>query len=95
MSGNLPRVKSKKYLDWVRTLPCAITGKYGVHAHHLIGHGQGGMGLKASDFLAFPLCPELHQELHDHGWKQWEELHDSQWKHVAKTMHLALEQGVL
>lgn len=89
---NIPRVKSKKYLDFVRSMPCAITGKEQVEAHHLIGHGQGGMGLKSSDLLAFPLCPELHRELHDHGWKAWEELHGSQWKYVAKTLHDAMEQ---
>lgn len=89
---NIPRVKSKKYLDYVRSMPCVITGQESVHAHHLIGHGQGGMGLKSSDLLAFPLCPELHDELHRHGYKQWEELHGSQWKYVAMTLHAVMEQ---
>jgi hypothetical protein len=88
------RVKSKKYLDVVRALPCAVTGRYGVEAHHLIGHGQGGMGLKSSDFLAFPLSPELHRELHDHGWKTWEDKHGSQWRFVAETMHRVLEERI-
>ena len=89
---NIQRVKSKRYLDYVRSLPCVITGKDYVHAHHLIGHGEGGMGLKSSDLLAFPLCPELHDELHRQGWKAWEEVHGSQWRFVAKTLHDAMEQ---
>jgi len=89
------RLKSKKYLNFVRTLPCVITGQYGVDAHHMIGHGQGGMGLKASDYFAFPLCRELHDELHRHGWVLWEQEHGSQWSYVAQTLHHAIEQGVI
>jgi hypothetical protein len=89
---NIQRVKSKKYLDYVRSLPCVITGQEGVHAHHLIGHGEGGMGLKSSDLLAFPLSSELHDELHRYGWKAWEEIHGSQWRFVAKTLHEAMEK---
>lgn len=90
MAG-IKRVKDKDYLDIVRGLPCAVTGQFGVEAHHLIGHGQGGMGLKSSDYLAFPLSPQLHKELHDHGWKAWEEKYGSQWRFVAETMHQILE----
>ncbi|MDK2548025.1 DUF968 domain-containing protein, partial [Escherichia coli] len=32
--------------------------------HHLIGHGQGGMGTKAHDLFVLPLCRKHHDELH-------------------------------
>ncbi|RAM39619.1 hypothetical protein DOZ52_28270, partial [Enterobacter hormaechei] len=32
--------------------------------HHLIGHGQGGMGTKAHDLFVIPLCRAHHDELH-------------------------------
>lgn len=53
------------------------------------------MGLKSSDLLAFPLSAELHQELHDKGWKAWEEKYGSQWVFVAKTMLAAFEIGLI
>ncbi len=64
-------------------------------AHHIIGHGQGGMGLKASDMFAFPLTRMEHDELHRKGWKTWEERYGSQWRFVAETLHKAIEEGVL
>lgn len=92
---NVQRLKSKKYLDWVKTQPCVITGVYGVDAHHISAVGLGGMGLKPSDYLAFPLCREYHDELHRHGAQTWEENHGPQWAYVAQTLHRAIEQGVL
>lgn len=92
---SLSRIKNKKYLEWVRSLPCVITGDHIVEAHHLIGYGQSGMGLKASDWYAFPLSPLLHRELHDRGWKEWEEKYGCQWRFVAQTMHQAAEEGIL
>lgn len=86
-------VRCKKYLAKVRELPCVITGNYGVEVHHIKAEGVGGMGMKASDYYSFPLSPELHRELHDHGWKAWEEKYGSQWRFVAETMHQILEEG--
>jgi len=40
-----------------------------VEAHHLLKPWQGsrGMGMKAGDQNAVPLCPEHHRELHHYG----------------------------
>ena len=89
------RVRDKKYLSWVRQQPSVISQQYNCAAHHIIGHGQGGMGLKASDLFAFPLTHLEHMELHQHGYKAWEEIHGSQWRYIAETLHQAAEEGVL
>lgn len=80
------------YLKFVRSLPCVVSGALDSQAHHLIGHGHGGMGTKVSDYWTFPLSPIEHQLLHDHGWKAWEELNGSQWKYVAETQRLWIAQ---
>lgn len=74
-----------QYLARVRALPCVVTHREGCEAHHIIGHGQGGMGMKASDYYTFPLSHESHQELHRDP-KAWEEINGSQWMHVAQTL---------
>lgn len=87
--------RNAAYLRWVKTLPSVISRRPSDDAHHLIGHGQGGMGTKASDLWVFPLTRDEHTELHNMGWKEWEELYGSQWMHVAKTFQLAVIEGVL
>lgn len=87
--------RNPHWLKFVRSLPCVVSGAPADDAHHLIGHNQGGMGTKASDYFAFPLTRYEHTALHDRGWKAWEELHHSQWRHVAMTMHTAIDLGVL
>ncbi|MIA60583.1 DUF968 domain-containing protein, partial [Escherichia coli] len=55
---------NEKYTRWVKTQPCACCGKPADDPHHLIGHGQGGMGTKSHDIFTLPLCREHHNELH-------------------------------
>jgi len=86
--------RNKKYLKWVKTLACSVTHKQGSEPHHIIGHGVGGMGTKASDMFVFPLTRECHTELH-HDFKEWERLYKSQWKHVGRTLFLAMMDGKL
>ena len=44
---------NEKYTRWVKTQPCACCGKPADDPHHLIGHGQGGMGTKSHDILRY------------------------------------------
>ena len=46
------------YLAWVRTLPCLLCGAHAEAAH--TGH-DGGMGFKAADRSAIPLCHRCHR----------------------------------
>ena len=60
--------KNPDYLDRLRELPCAVCGHHAPsNAHHLIGvGGLSGMGLKAPDLFAMPVCFECHANIHDH-----------------------------
>jgi hypothetical protein len=45
-----------RYLDWIRSLPCLVCGRP-AEAHHT---GPHGLGKKADDSTAIPLCTEHH-----------------------------------
>jgi hypothetical protein len=101
------RVEDAKYLEWVRSLPCLVTGcQYDAETHHQSERGKGGTGTRADDYRALPLCCFHHTlggtsqaqgSYHGMGkltgWKFW--------KHygidVESTIHrlncLWLEQG--
>jgi len=89
------REKDQAYLDWVKTLPSVVSGRPADDPHHLIGHGTGGTGTKVSDYFTFPLTRTEHDELHNHGWREWEERHGSQWGFVAATLLRAIREGIL
>ncbi len=85
-------MRCERYLRWVRRQPSAISGRPADDAHHIIGHGMGGMGMRASDLLTLPLTRDEHMALHQHGWRAWEERHGSQWMHVALTLARYIEE---
>ena len=87
--------RDQKYLRWVKTLPSVISQRPSDDAHHLIGHGNGGMGTKVTDIWTFPLTRDEHTELHNMGWKAWEQIYGDQYKFVCETIHLAKLEGVL
>lgn len=61
-----PRRRDEKALDVVRAMPCCICGDpTTVEAHHP-RYGTG-MGRKADDDKAMPLCGRHHRELHAMG----------------------------
>lgn len=89
----IPKTKawrSKRYLDWVKTLPCVLCGCPADDAHHAIGLGLSGMGMTAADYYAIPVCRGHHSEIHVKP-EVWSE----QWEWVTQTMGKALDEGVL
>ncbi|MDI7637113.1 DUF968 domain-containing protein, partial [Cronobacter sakazakii] len=62
--------------------------------HHLIGHGQGGMGTKAHDLFVLPLCRRHHDELH-RDTVAFEEKYGSQLELIFRFLDRALAIGVL
>lgn len=58
------RWENEKYTRWVKAQQCACCSNAADDPHHLIGHGQGGMGTKAHDLFVIPLCRAHHDELH-------------------------------
>ena len=84
------RWRNKRYLAWVRSLPCShCTAEPAGHAHHLIAVGDGIMGEKAPDSDSMPLCEECHRQVHadPHAYPQ------ERW--MRSTVSLALSRGVL
>lgn len=71
------RAEDSKYTRWVKTRPCSGCGERSDDPHHIIGHGQGGMGTKAHDFFTIPLCRKCHDALHKDP-DGWEAEHGSQ-----------------
>lgn len=65
-----PREEEKKHLDWVRTLPCVITGERPVDPAHIryaeraYGKRETGKGEKPDDKYVLPLCRRKHDEQH-------------------------------
>lgn len=56
------------YIEWIKSLPCAICGRVGISdPHHVNYAGRGGMGTKADDDRAIPLCHYHHVEAHNMG----------------------------
>ena len=89
-------VRNPDYLIWVSQQPCVVCGYEWSDAHHAKGNKkQGGMGQKASDLTAFPLCRTCHTDFHDHGWKTWERAHGAQSKYYLGTLARAIDEGVL
>ncbi|MGH1501593.1 DUF968 domain-containing protein [Yersinia proxima] len=71
------RWESKKWLKWVKSQQCCGCSSSADDPHHIIGHGQGGMGTKAHDLFTIPLCRICHDALHA-DMHTWEAEHGSQ-----------------
>ncbi len=87
-------MKRPKRRRWVKAQPCACCGKPADDPHHLIGHGQGGIGTKAHDIFTLPLCREHHNELHADP-LAFEEKHGSQIDLIFRFLDRAFATGVL
>ena len=91
---------SKAYRYYVRELSCCVTGDIGFNdPHHITGYNWltgKGMGKKGSDLTCISLRHDLHQELHQIGWKSWEQKHNvSQLELMIKTILKAERDGVI
>jgi len=66
-----PKIRSKKHLKFIASLPCLICRRTDVQAAH-IRHGNGaGMGLKSGDDCTVPLCIACHANQHENGEEMW------------------------
>ena len=89
-----------KHLDFVRSLDCAkCSAPAPSVAHHLSGQfNQGGVGRKASDLLAMPLCGSCHRAFHDAcrvTWKNKEARLADQRLWLLRTLITAIERGAV
>ena len=88
------RWENEKYTGWVKSQNCMCCNKPADDPHHLICHGQGGMGTKAHDLFVIPLCREHHDELHA-GPVAFEAKYGDQLTLLFRFLDRALAIGVL
>lgn len=55
-------LRSRPYLDYLRSVPCVICGDIPSEAAHFRAGLSGGTGYKPPDNLCFPLCHTHHLE---------------------------------
>lgn len=90
----LKRWECEKYTRWVKTQECCNCRQPADDPHHIIGHGQGGMGTKAHDLFVIPLCRRCHGEIHADT-KAWEQKHGSQIELLFRFLDRALGIGAI
>lgn len=89
------------YTDFVRRMPCCVSGYIGdeVDPHHIKGYSwltDSGISFKGTDLLCIPLRHELHNELHNIGWKSFEEKYNiSQLEQAVIQILIAEKYGVI
>ncbi|WBT59310.1 DUF968 domain-containing protein [Kosakonia oryzendophytica] len=88
------RWENEKYTRWVKAQQCMCCNNPADDPHHLIGHGNGGMGTKAHDLFVIPLCRAHHDELHADT-VVFEEKYGSQLTLLFRFIDRALAIGVL
>lgn len=88
------RWENEKYTRWVKTQQCMCCNNPADDPHHLIGHGNGGMGTKAHDLFVIPLCRAHHDMLHADT-VAFEEKYGSQLVLLFRFLDRALAIGVL
>lgn len=86
----MSRLRSPAYLDWVGARPCARCGRTGAtQAHHVKGTGgHSGVGLKAPDHWAMPLCLDCHTTFHGNPWPG---AADAQYRYLTETLAAFVE----
>lgn len=73
--------KFPSHLSWLRKRPCLVADKPGhecsgkIEAHHVNEGHQRGMGQKAPDYFAVPVCSAAHSAIHTAGHKTWQMRH--------------------
>lgn len=85
---------NQKFTRWAKSQPCECCNKHADDPHHIIGHGQGGMGTKAHDFFVIPLCRAHHDEVHANT-VAFEEKYGSQLALWFRFIDRAFAVGVL
>lgn len=56
--------RDAQYLDWIRSLPCALCGHPSPSdPHHT---ASGGVSKTGSDYSAIPVCRCCHNDIHQH-----------------------------
>lgn len=75
-------MRSEKYLDFIRSMPCIITGRQ-AEPHHepLNGHGTG---IKGPDNETLPLSREMHTKRHAYGRESFWAEYNIDWRYEVE-----------
>jgi len=75
---------------------CCVTGNPYPDPHHIVLECDSGMALKQPDHFQMALSHELHVQIHQVGWKEFESIHGvTQKQMVAETLLAAHSMGRL
>jgi hypothetical protein len=79
------------YREWIRSLPCVVSGKRGVEACHVRSRGAGGCDREN----LVPLTPELHREQHRIGIKSFQAKYETDLRVHAERLwaHHQTQEG--
>jgi len=85
-------MKSIKYVEYVRTLPCCICQRAG-EPHHVkaVGSGRDRKKNIPEHYSAIPLCRVHHTELHNMGFNDFEKryainLYQEVYRHLSQYL---------
>lgn len=89
--------RNKKIAKHIQqNMSCCITGAPYPDPHHIIGNGYSAMGSKAPDWTQMALSHHLHQELHNFGWKAFENKYGrTQKSMVAETLAILHAEKII
>ena len=84
-----PKVKNKKHLRFVASLPCVICRRTDVQAAHIRSGNGAGVGMKSGDDCTIPLCITCHRKQHESNERTWWEAYGGIEKAtaLAKTLY--------
>ena len=87
--------RCKKYTDWVKQLPSAISMKPADDPHHVKGVLFTGT-TKPHDLFVMPMTRDEHTYLHDKGATEWQRIMQiSQSDEIIRTINKALNDGLI
>lgn len=67
----LPDYKNRQYLNWLKDQPCFLCHRTPSDPAHQNCGFPSGVGMKAPDSFALPLCRECHDKDHSGHYKMW------------------------
>lgn len=94
LAGYVGRIESRRYMNWVKTLPCCSCGAPADDPHHIVDVGFKGMGTKVPDYWAIPVCRHCHDALHADV-QAWEASKGSQFEHALLTLTQAIHESII
>lgn len=87
----------KKYIEWIKSLNCCCCGARNEFSdpHHVNKKGHGGVGTKANDRRAVPLCHHHHTIVHQEGRNTFEQKFCVVFEEIITGLNSYYEENIL